>query len=89
MVLEMYVILIYDIQMDKQGTGVLRRTFKTCKKYLAYVRLSVFEGELTPSKHMIQKRRIGKNYPQGEEFHHFVLEQERSLASQGILGEGG
>jgi len=56
----MYVILIYDIHMDEKGAGVLRRTFKTCKKYLAHVQLSVFEGELTPSRHMMLKGELEK-----------------------------
>jgi CRISPR-associated protein Cas2 len=43
----MYVILIYDIQLDEQGSKVLRRVFKTCKRYLTHIQKSVFEGELT------------------------------------------
>jgi CRISPR-associated protein Cas2 len=43
----MYVILLYDIQLDEQGPKILRRVFKTCKKYLTHIQKSVFEGELT------------------------------------------
>ena len=43
----MYVILIYDIQLNEQGPKVLRRVFKICKKYLTHIQKSVFEGELT------------------------------------------
>ncbi|MCI1903904.1 MAG: CRISPR-associated endonuclease Cas2 [Enterococcaceae bacterium] len=46
----MYVILVYDISIDKKGSRVLNRVFKTCKKYLTHVQKSVFEGELTPAK---------------------------------------
>lgn len=43
----MYVILVYDINLeDKEGTKVLRNVFKTCKKYLVHIQNSVFEGEL-------------------------------------------
>ena len=43
----MYVILVYDINLeDKEGQKVLRNVFKTCKKYLVHIQNSVFEGEL-------------------------------------------
>ena len=42
----MYIILVYDIVMDKQGSKVSRHVFKICKKYLTHVQNSVFEGEL-------------------------------------------
>ena len=43
----MYIILVYDIEMDKSGARVSRRIFKTCKKYLTHVQKSVFEGDIT------------------------------------------
>jgi CRISPR-associated protein Cas2 len=43
----MYIILVYDIQLDEEGPKVLRRVFKICKKYLTHIQNSVFEGELT------------------------------------------
>ena len=46
----MYVILVYDISMEKKGARVLSRVFKICKKYLSHVQKSVFEGEITPAK---------------------------------------
>ena len=46
----MYIILVYDIVMDKQGSKVSRHVFKTCKKYLTHVQNSVFEGELTKAQ---------------------------------------
>ena len=43
-----YIILIYDIFIDdKKSQNILRKVFKTCKKYLYHVQKSVFEGELT------------------------------------------
>ena len=50
MVIDMYVILVYDIVMDKQGAKVSRHVFKICKKNLTHVQNSVFEGELTKSQ---------------------------------------
>lgn len=46
----MYIILVYDIEMDKNGPRILRRVFKICKKYLTHVQKSVFEGELTAAQ---------------------------------------
>ena len=47
----MYVILVYDINLEeKEGLKVLRKVFKTCKKYLIHIQNSVFEGELLESQ---------------------------------------
>lgn len=47
----MYVILVYDINLEtKEGQKILRNTFKTCKKYLVHIQNSVFEGELLESQ---------------------------------------
>ena len=46
----MYIILVYDIVMDKQGSKVSKHVFKICKKYLTHVQNSVFEGELTKAQ---------------------------------------
>ena len=49
----MYVILVYDINLEeKEGHKVLRNVFKTCKKYLIHIQNSVFEGELLESQAM-------------------------------------
>jgi len=45
----MYIILVYDIEMDDSGARASRRIFKTCKKYLTHVQKSVFEGDITPA----------------------------------------
>ena len=47
----MYVLLVYDINLDdKEGNRVLRNVFKICKKYLVHIQNSVFEGELLESQ---------------------------------------
>lgn len=46
----MYVILVYDINLDGTGNKVLRHVFKICKRYLTHVQNSVFEGELTKAQ---------------------------------------
>lgn len=43
----MYIILVYDIEMDEGGARASRRIFKICKKYLTHVQKSVFEGDIT------------------------------------------
>ena len=43
----MYVVLVYDIKTDEKGKKILPKVFKLCKKYLAHIQNSVFEGELS------------------------------------------
>ena len=55
----MYVILVYDINLeDKEGQKVLRKVFKICKKYLVHIQNSVFEGELLESQLMKLKAEL-------------------------------
>ena len=44
----MYIILVYDILTEDNGSKISRNVFKICKKYLTNVQKSVFEGEITP-----------------------------------------
>ncbi len=47
----MYVILVYDINLEqKEGKKILRNVYKICKKYLVHIQNSVFEGELLESQ---------------------------------------
>lgn len=47
----MYVILVYDINLDDKGSErILRNVFKICKRYLVHIQNSVFEGELLLSQ---------------------------------------
>lgn len=46
----LYVILVYDISVEDNGSRRMRRVFKICKKYLTHIQKSVFEGELTVAK---------------------------------------
>lgn len=56
---KMYVILVYDINLEeKEGQKVLRKVFKTCKKYLVHIQNSVFEGELLESQAMKLKAEL-------------------------------
>lgn len=55
----MYVILVYDVNLeDKEGQAVLRKVFKTCKKYLVHIQNSVFEGELLESQEMKLRKEL-------------------------------
>ena len=57
----MYVILVYDINLEeKQGNKVLRNVFKTCKKYLVHVQNSTFEGELLESQYVKLKKELSQ-----------------------------
>lgn len=44
--------------MKKEGQRVLRKCFKTCKKYLTHIQNSVFEGELLESQLMALKKEL-------------------------------
>lgn len=49
-VIYVYVILVYDINLDeKEGSRVLTKVYKICKKNLNHIQNSVFEGELLES----------------------------------------
>lgn len=50
MVVIMYIVLVYDIDLSGTGSTVLRHVFKECKKYLTHVQNSVFEGVLTKAQ---------------------------------------
>lgn len=57
----MYVILVYDINLEKkEGQKVLRNVYKTCKKYLIHIQNSVFEGELLESQMIKLKSELNK-----------------------------
>ena len=57
----MYVILVYDINLDNNdGKKVLRNIFKICKKYLVHIQNSVFEGELLDSQVIKLKSELNK-----------------------------
>lgn len=55
----MYVILVYDINLEeKEGQKVLRNVFKICKKYLVHIQNSTFEGELLESQLLKLKKEL-------------------------------
>lgn len=57
----MYVILVYDINLeDKEGQKILRNVFKICKKYLIHIQNSVFEGELLQSQEMMLRMELNR-----------------------------
>lgn len=57
----MYVILVYDINLEtKEGQTVLRKVFKCCKKYLIHIQNSVFEGELLDSQLLKMQKELGR-----------------------------
>ncbi|WP_313758622.1 CRISPR-associated endonuclease Cas2 [Tissierella sp.] len=57
----MYVILVYDILTDDNGSRVSRNTFKICKKYLTHIQKSVFEGNLTELDYVKLKTELNKH----------------------------
>lgn len=47
MVVNMYVVLVYDISQEKNGAKRWSKVFKISKKYLSHIQNSVFEGEIS------------------------------------------
>ena len=43
----MYVVLVYDVSQQENGSKRWLRIFKICKKYLTHIQNSVFERELS------------------------------------------
>ncbi|MBS4534392.1 CRISPR-associated endonuclease Cas2 [Clostridium sp. D2Q-14] len=54
----MYIILMYDILADENGSRISRNVFKICKKYLTHIQKSVFEGNLTEINYMKLKSEL-------------------------------
>ena len=46
----MYVVLVYDVSQQENGSRRWLRIFKICKKYLTHIQNSVFEGELSKAQ---------------------------------------
>ena len=46
----MYVVLVYDVSHQENGSKRWLRIFKICKKYLTHIQNSVFEGELSKAQ---------------------------------------
>lgn len=62
MVVIMYIILVYDINLEeKQGQKVLRNVFKICKKYLVHIQNSTFEGELLETQLLRLSKELEKH----------------------------
>lgn len=57
----MYIILVYDINLEEnEGKRVLRNAFKTCKKYLVHIQNSVFEGEISEAAMLKLEKELKK-----------------------------
>lgn len=62
MVVIMYIILVYDINLEeKEGQKVLRNVFKICKKYLVHIQNSTFEGELLETQLLRLSKELEKH----------------------------
>lgn len=43
----MYIVLVYDVSLENNGTKRWRSVFKICKRYLSHIQNCVFEGEIS------------------------------------------
>lgn len=46
----MYVVLVYDVNQQENGSKRWSRIFKICKRYLTHIQNSVFEGEISKAQ---------------------------------------
>ena len=46
----MYVVLVYDVSQQENGSKRWSRIFKICKRYLTHIQNSVFEGEISKAQ---------------------------------------
>ena len=61
MVVNMYVILVYDISTEtKEGKKRLPKVMKKCREYLHHTQKSVFEGEISEAKLLALKVALEK-----------------------------
>ena len=57
----MYIILVYDINLENNnGSKILNKVYKICKKYLFHIQNSTFEGELLESQVLALKKELDK-----------------------------
>ena len=46
----MYVVLVYDVSQQENGSNRWSRIFKICERYLTHIQNSVFEGEISKAQ---------------------------------------
>ena len=56
----MYVVLVYDVSQQENGSKRWSRIFKICKKYLSHIQNSVFEGEISKPQLAKLQHELGK-----------------------------
>lgn len=77
-----YVYVIYDIS-DKK----VNKVFKICKQYLNHIQLSVFSGEITPSKLIELKNKLLKIIDTDSDFILILEFKNKSEIEQEQLGK--
>lgn len=76
-----YVFLFYDV-----GEKRVAKIFKICKKYLTHHQMSVFRGEITPSKIMALKREIKNVIEPDEDFVTIIKMYSRNSFEEESMG---
>ncbi|MBU5668424.1 CRISPR-associated endonuclease Cas2 [Peptoniphilus sp. MSJ-1] len=76
-----YVFLFYDVGEKRVG-----KIFKICKKYLTHHQMSVFRGEITPSKIMALKREIKNLIEPNEDFVTIIKMYSRNNFEEESMG---
>ena len=85
-VINIYVILVYDISIEDNGQRRWRYVFKECKKYLNHIQNSVFEGELSKSQLFKLKKFMKENIRKDIDSVVFFEGRNKSWISMTVYG---
>ncbi|BCU67997.1 CRISPR-associated endonuclease Cas2 [Sulfolobales archaeon HS-7] len=77
----MYVVLVYDFDESR-----VNKALNICRKYLAWVQRSVFEGEISEGKLYSLKEELRQIMREGDSVIIYLTESKRTLKRE-ILGE--
>ena len=76
-----YVFVFYDV-----GEKRVQKVFKICKKYLSHFQLSVFQGEITPSKLIQLRNELKKVIDTENDFICIIKLKNDNIFGEEILG---
>lgn len=76
-----YVFVFYDV-----GEKRVQKVFKICKKYLSHFQLSVFRGEITPSKLIQLRNELKKVIDTENDFICIIKLKNDNIFGEEILG---
>ena len=77
-----YAFVFYDVNEKR-----VQKVFKICKKYLSHFQLSVFRGEITPSKLVELKTELNRVIDKNEDFICIIKVMNDDVFGEEALGK--